>query len=377
MTTMRVNSLGFFRLWLPLILLGVYPRPAFAGIRPSFALDYCSWHATLIVVVEVTPKDGVFSVVDSWKGGLQPRELISVPELKPAPGAVVISLYPRKTNFFAPDESGISEQIPAHPIGSRIVLFLRKGEGSEASRAGTSAKSPEEWQSADFFNEMKTSVVWIDGGQLYSFQQVMNPGPSILTAWDTSLQKMKDRVMEINRIQKELTEVVGTQDSAARAHGLGPYVRSEMYEAQRLALSELGKCGPSALRTIRGMMDDPAFADEAGELVKAFVEAGGEAVGEELNSRLQQDLAFWQATAPSLSKGWWNQDPTPHAPLRERYMETFQLILGLEHVHYTPALIAATQLANLWRSLPQLNDPSGLNQMVKECDKLVDQLRTN
>ena len=44
------------------------------GIR-SFALDYCSWHATLIVLVEVTPKDAVFSVVESWKGGLQSGEL--------------------------------------------------------------------------------------------------------------------------------------------------------------------------------------------------------------------------------------------------------------------------------------------------------------
>ncbi len=156
-----------------------------------------------------------------------------------------------------------------------------------------------------------------------------------------------------------------------------PYVRSEVYEAQQLALSELGKCGPSALETIRGMLNDPAFGDEAAELVKAFVEAGGEAVGEELANRLQQELAFWRTTAPSLPRGWWNQDPAPHEPLRERYSQTFQLILGLERTHYTPALITAKQLANLWRFLPQLNDPSGLNQMVVECDKLVDRLRDN
>ncbi len=58
-------------------------------------------------------------------------------------------------------------------------------------------------------------------------------------------------------------------------------------------------------------------------------------------------------------------------------MQTFQLILGLERTHYTPALITAKQLANLWRFLPQLNDPSGLNQMAEECDKLVDVLRAN
>lgn len=374
---MRLKILRFLRLCLPLILLAVYHHPTFAGIRPSFALDYCAWHATDVVLVEVTPKDGVFLVVESWTGELQPGDRVIVPELKPALGAMPISLNPKRTDSFAPDESGISEQIPRQHLGSRMVLFLKREKGLEASLTPSNTESGEKWQPADFSNEIKTSVVWIDSGYLYGFQQAVNPGPSVLTRLDTSLQKMKDRVTEINRIHQELVKVVSIGNSGARAQGLKPYVRSEVYEAQRLALSELGKCGPAAVETIGGMLNDPAFGDEAGELVKALVEAGGEAVGVELTSRLQQELAFWQATGPSLSQGWWNQDPTPHAPLRERYSQTFQLILGLERTHYTPALITATNLGNLWRSLPQLNDPSGLNQMAEECDKLVEHLRAN
>jgi hypothetical protein len=205
---------------------------------------------------------------------------------------------------------------------------------------------------------------------------VMNPGPSILVPWDMGLDKMKDRVREIRRIQLELAKVI-VEDSSVRAEGLKVYVRSDVREAQQLALSELGKCGPKALTTIREMLSDPAFADDDAELVKAFAEAGGESVGEELDRRLQEQLRFWQATAPTLSVGWWNQDPSPHAPLRERYMQTWELIRALQRVHYHPALITAEQLGSLWRSLPQLNDPSGLNQMATECDRLVDNLRAN
>jgi hypothetical protein len=93
------------------------------------------------------------------------------------------------------------------------------------------------------------------------------------------------------------------------------------------------------------MLADPAFA-EAPELVRSLAEAGGEQVGEELNRCLQKGLTFWQATAPSLSLGWWNEDATPHAPLRERYMLTFQLVLALEHTQFTPASITATQLGD-------------------------------
>src|SRR6266705_7143999 len=149
--TMRLKFVRFLRLCLPLILLAVYNRPALAGIRPSFALDYCAWHATHVVLVEVTPKDGVLIVVESWTGELQPGERIIVPELTPAPGAMPISLNPKRSDFFAPDDSGISEQIPRQHVGSRMVLFLKRGKGLEAS---------EKWRPADFSNEMKTSVVW-------------------------------------------------------------------------------------------------------------------------------------------------------------------------------------------------------------------------
>jgi hypothetical protein len=54
-----------------------------------------------------------------------------------------------------------------------------------------------------------------------------------------------------------------------------------------------------------------------------------------------------------------------------------ELVLALEHVRYRPASITAARLGNFWRSLPQLNDPSGLNEMANECDKLVAEFRKN
>ena len=354
------------RVSLSAILLAGFLHPTLAAIGPSFSLDYCSWHATDVVLVEVTPKPGVFGVVESWKGDLERGSPVAVPELQPLTGAMEISFYPKRLGEIGP--SGLNEQIPAQPVGSQMVLFLRKG--ADGLR--------EQWRPADLFNEIKTSVIWIDSGHLYRFQQVINPGPTILVPWELSLDKMKDRVTEIGRIQLELVKVIVIEDAAARAEGLKAYVRTDVFEAQRLALNELGKCGPKALTTLRQMLADPVFADEGAELVKAFAEAGGESVGEELNRRLQDQLKFWQAAAPTLSEGWWNQDiNNPHAPLRERYMQTWELVLALEHVHYRPALITAEQLGNLWRSLPQLNDPSGLNRMVTECDNLVDQLRAN
>lgn len=338
-----------------------FVQPSLAGIRPAFLLDYCSWHATDIVLVEVTPKPGVFRVMEPWKGGLKAGHLVTVSELQPSTDAKEIVAYPREFDGIV--KGGLNEQIPAPRVGSQMVLFLKEWL--------------EVWKSADHFGEMKASAVWIDGGQLYAFRQLVNPGPSVLVPWDMSLDKMRERVSEIDRIELDLVKVTAIKDGAARAEGLKLYVRSDILEARQLALSELGKSGPKALPTIREMLADPAFADEGAELVKAFAEAGGESVGKELNMRLQEQVKFWQATAPTLSVGWWNQDASPHAPLRERYMQTWELVLALERVHYQPASTTAEQLGSLWRSLPQLNDSSGLDQMAIECNKFVAEFRAN
>lgn len=362
---MHRNISAFLRLNLLSILVISFVQPSLAAIRPAFLLDYCSWHATHVVLVEVTPKPGVFRVMESWKGDLNAGNLITIREMQPPTGAMEIVAFPK--DFDDMLKGGLNEQIPPQPIGSQVVLFLKKS--SEASS--------DHWKSADLFGQMKASAVWIDSGRLYAFRQLVNPGPSVLVPWDMSLDKMRDRVNEIDRIELELVRVTAIEDGAARADGLKVYVRSDILEAQQLALSELAKSGPNALPAIQEMLSDPAFADEGAELLKVFAEAGGESVAEELNVRLQEQVRFWQATAPTLSIGWWNQDATPHAPLRERYMQTWQLVLALERVHYQPAATTAEQLGNLWRSLPQLNDPSGLHQMATECDKLVADFRPN
>lgn len=360
----RTHSVSL-RVGLLSALVFSFVQPSLAGIRSSFSLDYCSWHATEIVLVGVTPIPGTFRVMESWKGDLKLGNLVTVPELQPPPGATEIAAYPKE---FAEILKGrLNKQIPAQRVGSQMILFLKKAPEATSDRS----------EPADLFGEMKASAVWIDGGQLYAFLQVMNPGPSVLVPWDMSLDNVKDRLREIRRIQLELTKVIAIEDGVARAEGLKVYVSSDVFEAQQLALSELGKSGPKAVATIRKMLSDPAFADEGAALVKAFAEAGGESVGEELSRRLQEQLEFWQANAPALAEGWWDQDASPHAPLRERYMQTWELVLALERLHYRPAAITAEQLGDFWRSLPQLNDTSGLNQLATECDKLVAEFRAN
>jgi hypothetical protein len=182
-------SRGFFLLALSHALLS---QGAFAGIRPSFGLDHSAWRSTNIVSVLSTRQDGVFEVAESWKGGLSPGDQVTVPELAPDTDAIPIAEYPKGTTPFY-NLSGPYVQIPRQPPGSRIVLFL--------TRVGSEPRP--KWGPSNLFEDFKTSAVWIDGGQVYAFMQIINPGPSVLTTLRMSEAKLRDRVAEITGIQAD------------------------------------------------------------------------------------------------------------------------------------------------------------------------------
>lgn len=96
-----------------------------------------------------------------------------------------------------------------------------------------------------------------------------------------------------------------------------------------------------------------------------------------MTALLKEELAFWRKEAPTLEVGWWN-GLKPQAK-REQYQNRYG-ILGpalrtVTELHYVPAREVVQELRDLWVSLPQLNDKSGLNQITEECDKASEALR--
>ena len=151
-------------------------------------------------------------------------------------------------------------------------------------------------------------------------------------------------------------------------------MNSDIQPERTFAIEELGKCGPAAVRTINGMLDDPVFADECPDLIKALADAGGNVVGPELHRRLQQELAFSKSAAPALSPDWWNQDTSVPAPLSQRYSETYQLVMALEQSNYLPLLSTVVELRDLWQSSPSMSENK---QLIEKCDELTAHARGN
>ena len=373
-----------FRLSLLGILFALVAQSTLARLTQMFSPVFSPWYATHIVVVKTTTIDGDFEVLESWKGDLSQGSRLIIPELIPPPTSLPISRYPAQWTLR--DQSGIAEQIPKQPVGSRLILFLKRNTSSQENGpkpkwSGSSGRSDKE--------SLKISAVWIDGDRTLSFSQHFSTSdPLVLSALgeiskqerrfeELSVEGLKQKVLEVVHLQEEVEVAAAEKDNRIRASLLKPYVLSKIVPARMFAIEELGKAGPPAVGAIGEMLDDPAYSEWDSELVDAMVKAGGRTVGDELNRRFERDVAFWERTGPSLGRGWWNEGPTPSSPLRNRYDQTYRLVVGLEQIHYSEARSRAIELRNLWLSLPQLNDPSGLNEMADACQTLIKQTRDN
>jgi hypothetical protein len=376
------------------ILLAIGAIPVDAGIRPSFSLDRCTWSATHIVSVQTTPTDGVFSVVESWKGNLKPGDSLEVPELKPSKDAVSISSHPKRQGFGSQDSQGVSEQIPRQPVGSRMILFLKKREEGGAASPSAANATGTYWEPAS--SGMKVSALWIEGGKSFCFLQWMNPGPSALSECvqfpliSSDVAVFTARIQRVLQVQKHLAETMAMKNNPeVRADRLGRIALGDVWEAQREALDALGKSGSVALPEILQVMDEPPVPYDGKVTIRALVEAAGKDSGKQLHARLQQDLIYWKAVGPTLTPSWLDQLAEPGASLFVKFDETELLIRELDQEHYAPAADTAAELRDFWVSQPLLYDPkwgerdlrnggTGLEMiraeafgLAKQCDDFV------
>jgi len=335
-----------------------------AGIRPSFRLEATTWRATdIVVVTEGDVIDGNLNVVETWKGTLSPGDAVSIKEL--GEFATTESRTVKPPWSFKPEK----EPPPVIVSGKKMVLFLRRSLTSPPD--GTNKPV---WEPASPFKDMNTSVVWVEGQAAYSFQQLMHPGPSELTVLNQPEARIKEIVGGLVHVQKTLDEVAAIPDAAKRAQQVAHLIESDGSFARSEALHILAGCQTHAVPYLRQMLVKSSKPHLTEELISALAAAGGPALGGEFTRMLEAELVYWKAKAPSLPVGWWNNlnlGQAELAELRNRYGKTLRILYGLQQMKSKESESAVRQFRDYWRSLPQLEDKSGLTQMSQACDGLL------
>jgi hypothetical protein len=343
-----------------------------AGIRPSFGLEGNAWNATHIVVAtEGKTIDGMFRVLESWKGDLNPGDTIKIPELASFKAA-------SSRTVSDPWRTGTNQGLVV--TGDRMVLFLEKDSTdsvSEGAHNGFSSPAKTQWKSPSFFHDMSVSVVWIEQGKVYGFVQVMNPGPSLLVSLGQSEDELKNREQEIQGVRDSLLKTAAISDPGRRAEALASYAHHSLREARGAAFEALIRTGKPALPVLRRMLADDSLLNIHDQLINVLAEVGKGDVGPDLTAVVERGLEFWRLTGPGLKKGWWNGqgfDSWEDAVLlRDRYSEVYRALLALRKRPYRESEKVVTQFRDLWRSLPQLQE-IGSDQMTQACDDLLSEL---
>jgi hypothetical protein len=246
-----------------------------------------------------------------------------------------------------------------------MVLFLKRAEqqGPEAD-TGTAGIH---WEPAARFGGLKVSLAWLLGNEFYVFFQTINPGPSTLVDQGRTPLELKRQSNGIVAVRNELKRIAAIADATARAEEAAAYVQSDVWYAKGESLKILGDSGPPALPVIRRILDGDQKWNAGA--VQALAKAGGATVAGELTQRLRQEVEFWKGLGSELKAGWWNDSTNPRQEsLRARYAYMLQILYALRDLQAAEAKAPVTELRDFWRSHPQLDDKSGLNQMSETCD---------
>jgi hypothetical protein len=198
-----------------------------------------------------------------------------------------------------------------------------------------------------------------------------NPGPSELWVRNENEAELKRATDDLLAAKDALAKVIAIADPSDRAIALLPMTKGKYWHQRKESLAAMGDCGPAALPALHGLLRE--HGGDTSDLTTAIGRAARDDAGREMTTLLGEELAFWRKEAPALPIGWWNHlQPESRLTLyRSRYGILGPAMTKLSDLHYLPARDVVRDLRDLWLSLPQLNDKSGLDQITEQADKLL------
>ena len=344
---------------------------AAAGIRPSFLPEVCSWRATdIVIVTEGKEIDGVFTILETLKGGLKPEATIRIPEL-----AEFKTKQARAVNAWLGQKLPAGE--PEFVTGEKMILFLRDAEkittdsdDDDEYLKNRAKANPARWQPANIMgDEPQYSTVWIEKGEVYCFIQQMNPGPSLLCKSGYTETALRNEISDVRATQEALTGAIAIADPGLRALSLKPFLHHRVYLAHEKAFSEITKCDEAALPVLRKVLDDESLIAIHSDAIDALEAVGGKKIGPELTLLVERETEFWRKRAPSLKPAWRNEfDPNgDSALLANPWAALQQALVSLQDIRYAGAEKEVTEFKRLMQSLPQIFD----RETSQLCDAML------
>jgi hypothetical protein len=339
---MKLFKVSRGRSFIPFMMLAFIALPMARGaIRPSFYEDYSIWKSSdIVVATEGEAIDGRLRVLECWKGKAKPDDEIIVPEL-----AQFASDQSRQTYLFINRPTGKAV------TGKRMILFLvRKTQARQTTQPAVAAA---DWQAASYWDGgFTTSVAWVEEGRVWAMQQVINPGPVLLSRVASEVE-LHANVAGFCVIQDALDKAIAAHDPAQAEMAFREFTRKRFHYAAQGAIDAMARSGLLAMPTLRDVLEDPTLDDWHEKIVPAVSGMKGDedAVRNILADVVEREIKFWQAQAARVGPGWWNAEPHgERRELRNHYSTLHAALVAMKDHRSTRGKEAVRRLQSLWES---------------------------
>ena len=320
--------------------------------------------------------DGVFQVIECWKGDLQPGDILEIPEL---------------AQFASPESRIIEDEgnqlISKMVTGNRMILFLIKAQVWADQKKETLKTK---WLPVKYFDtpphipsgvynlpkellDMRISVAWIEEGKLCAFFTEFDHRKQVLRTSSDTPEIIKKKTEALVKVQNALRDINAIPDPTERVEKAIQFAKMNPNEYQVDATEIVAGSGELAFPSLQRMFEDPSFASLRPLIITDIGDVTGPSAGAVLTAFIEKELAFWRETAPGLEVGWRNMGR--HSDDLERLLCREQALYeGVQKVgalRYPGCKAAVTALRDFWDSLPQLNEDKGLHE---RCDYVIKDL---
>jgi hypothetical protein len=187
---------------------------------------------------------------------------------------------------------------------------------------------------------------------------------------------MKERALQIVKMQEALTKAIGRSDPAKVADAVKPLLEFDSYYVGDEAVEMLGESGKDGLPVLRKLLQDESCIRYHPGICRALTQAGSGKAGPDLTAVLKQELAFWKERGPGLKPGWWNGEGIEWKEWKHlcgHYSKVHAALEGLREIRFSGCRETVKEFRDCWQSLGKAGIKQ-LSEVSEACDDVLKRL---
>ncbi|MFT7620456.1 MAG: DNA repair photolyase [Planctomycetota bacterium] len=202
----------------------------------------------------------------------------------------------------------------------------------------------------------------------------MNPGKVTMSpAYNQTWESLHKLAVNVARNRARLEQAKKIQERKIRAEAVAEILPLLPYEGRQLCFSVIADCGKDGFDSALLIMNSKEKSTRR-NVYEFLLKCDPSRAIPLLVQVIEKETTYFEEHRSRLQQGWWNgnRDTLKQVHIdRDHYSDVHRALYVLRQSKDDRLIKPVTTLKDLWVSHEPYNDPSGLNQMSKACQKIL------